>query len=68
MQKDLLDRKILKENHSGSPKGNKRKNLRKDKIKVLHLQEGKWKSSLPVTEGSPNQLPVAERGQDLGLN
>lgn len=31
MQKDPLDRTIVKESYSGSPKGNKRKNLRKDK-------------------------------------
>lgn len=68
MQKDPLDRNIVKENYSGSPKGNIRKKLRKDKIKVLLLQEGKWNSTLPVIEGSPNRLPVAGRGQDLGLN
>lgn len=68
MQKDPLDRNIIKENYSGSSEGNKRKNLRKDKIKVLHLQEGKWESSLPVIECSPNQLPVAEGGKNLRLN
>lgn len=63
MQKDPLDRNIVKEKYSSFPKRNKRKNPRKDKIKVLLLQEGKWNSTLPVIEGSPNQLPVAERGK-----
>ena len=70
MQKDPLGRNRGKgkTKYCGTPKGNKRKNLRKDKRKVLLLQKGKGNSTLAVTEGSLNQLPLAERGQDSGLN
>lgn len=70
MQKDLLDRKRGKgkANYCGTSKGSKKENLREDKRKVLLLQKGKRNSTLPVTEGSLSQLPLAERGQDSGLN
>jgi len=70
LQKDLLDRNRGKGKvtYCGTPKGSKMKNLREDNRKALLLKKGKGNSTLPVTEGLLNQLPLAKRGQDSGLN
>jgi len=62
LQKDSLNRNRRqgKSNYYRISKGNKMKNLRKDKRKVMFPKKGE-QQPVSVPEGSSNQLPLAKR-------